>query len=414
MRNEVESLPIVQTRIAPPRPDQASPALPRWRSLAAVAVALATLAGPPATSASEARSRSDLEGISYRNDRVPNEPWSIHIVKIERARTEFKLVTTLAQGSVVGLATLTSQVRSLPAELGRPVAAINGDFYRTEREPYAGDPRGLQISQGELVSAPTGGACFWIDAAGNPQLAEVVARFRVTWPNGDSTPMGLNEERYSSSAVLYTPRLGFSTGTSGGRELVLQRDGTNSWLPLQPGRLYTARVREVRDTGDTSISPDTLVLSLGPQLAAKASGVKGGDLLKISTASSPNLADVQTAIGGGPVLLRGGKVQSVDAFRGNERHPRSALGWNDTHFFLVVVDGRQPDLSVGMMLRELALYLAKQGCREAMNLDGGSSAEAWFAGRVVNSPSAHSERRIANGLVVVQKKANDAATPSGR
>jgi exopolysaccharide biosynthesis protein len=86
-----------------------------------------------------------------------------------------------------------------------------------------------------------------------------------------------------------------------------------------------------------------------------------------------------------------------------ERHPRSAIGFNRTHIFLMEVDGRQPGLSLGMTLEELADYLVRLGCTEAMNLDGGASSQMIVGGRVVNSPSAGRERNTATGIIVVQK-----------
>jgi exopolysaccharide biosynthesis protein len=86
------------------------------------------------------------------------------------------------------------------------------------------------------------------------------------------------------------------------------------------------------------------------------------------------------------------------------RHPRTAIGWNNDHFFLVQVDGRQRHLSVGMTPAELADYMAKLGCEGALNLDGGGSATCWVYGQVMNSPSLGQERNMANALVVVQKE----------
>lgn len=86
------------------------------------------------------------------------------------------------------------------------------------------------------------------------------------------------------------------------------------------------------------------------------------------------------------------------------RHPRSAIGWNDRWLYLVEVDGRQGGLSVGMTFPELAAYLVRLGCREAVNLDGGGSSTLWLLGRVMNSPSDGMERPVANGLVVIQKE----------
>jgi len=43
-------------------------------------------------------------------------------------------------------------------------------------------------------------------------------------------------------------------------------------------------------------------------------------------------------------------------------------------------------LSVGMKLAELAEYFLGLGCTDAMNLDGGKSAQMWMNGRIMNSP----------------------------
>ena len=76
------------------------------------------------------------------------------------------------------------------------------------------------------------------------------------------------------------------------------------------------------------------------------------------------------AIGGGPVLLHQEKKQEIPSWLSvsyerrsmRERHPRAAIGWNQRAFFLVEVDGRQYDLSVGMTLDELTQLLLKLGC----------------------------------------------------
>ncbi len=81
-----------------------------------------------------------------------------------------------------------------------------------------------------------------------------------------------------------------------------------------------------------------------------------------------------------------------------------AIGWNEKYLFLVEVDGRQKRLSVGMTLEDLAKFLVKLGCNDAMNFDGGGSATLWFDGQVRNSPCDRMEREIANCLVIVRKK----------
>jgi hypothetical protein len=356
--------------------------------------------------------RKSDSGVTYRNDKVSRIPWSVHIAKVDLSRKDLTFVATLAGGKVLGLASLSEQARSVPMQIGRAVAGVNGDFYERDNRVYAGDPRGLQIVNGELVSAPST-ACVWFDDHGKPQLDDVKSSFKVTWPKGETTTFGLNQQRRSNATVLYTPTYGPSTRVSGGRDLILEPEGNGFWLPLAVGESYRARVREIRQSGDTRLVPNLIVLSLGPQAAASAPEVEVGAVLEISTSTTPDLKGVKTAIGGGPALIKGAQAFSLKeppagssaAYSERskyERHPRAAVGWNNTHFFFIEVDGRQPGLSVGMTLAELAEYMMKLGCTDAMNFDGGVSATMWVLGQIVNNPC-QGERSIANALIVARK-----------
>jgi exopolysaccharide biosynthesis protein len=104
-------------------------------------------------------------------------------------------------------------------------------------------------------------------------------------------------------------------------------------------------------------------------------------------------------------LVLNGQAQPARVNKSTSRHPRSAVGWNDKEIMFVTVDGRQPRLSNGMTLPELADFLVKLQCTEAMNLDGGGSAEVWMDGKILNSPCYGHERSTANALVLVEKEA---------
>lgn len=365
--------------------------------------------------ASCGRGPAASSGVGYQHEQVASEPWSIHIAKMDRSRTNLQIRTTLARGTVLGLSTLAQQVNALPKENGQPLAAINGDFYVVDgKDPYLGDPRGLQIMDGELLSTPSDQATFWIDPTGRPQATNITSLLAVVWPDGSSTPMGLNERCANGAAVLYTPRHGQSTRTRGVREFILEPAGNGPWLPLQAGRTINARVREVRNTGDTALANDIMVLAVSESLLTNhtsAGQISTGAIVKLSTATAPDLTGVTMAISGGYVLVRDGEKQTIqtpqsDAYKYRsvgERHPRAAIGANRDHIFLVVVDGRQPGLSMGMTLAELGAYMQKIGCDLALSLDGGASATFWHNGKVLNSPCNGSDRPIANGLVILAR-----------
>ena len=372
----------------------------RWRGLVCLAFVYGSALISVGRSATNETPKS-ARGFSYIHDEVPDGPLSVHIVKIDRSNTELELHTSLAGGTTYGLSTLAEQIKLFPAELGRPVAAINGDFWN-DNSDYKGDPKGLQILHEELLSGPCDRTCFWIDRAGNPRMTNVVPKFAVTWPGGEMTPFGLNEERPKDGAVLYTPVLGPSTRTAGGRELILEATGSSPWLPLRVGQTYAARVREIRESGNGPLDRDVMILSLGPQLLSGLPKVNSGVLLKLSISTWPDLAGARTAIGGGPTLVQNGKPMQWSGYQ--PRHPRTAIGWNEHYLFFLVVDGRQNGLSIGMTFPQLAAYMAKLGCAQAMNLDGGASATCWVLGQVMNSPSAGHQRNMANALILVQKE----------
>jgi len=86
---------------------------------------------------------------------------------------------------------------------------------------------------------------------------------------------------------------------------------------------------------------------------------------------------------------------------GGERHPRTAAGVDKSRrwLYLVVVDGRQPDYSVGMTARELAELMTQLGADRAVNLDGGGSSILLVAGQdgalsIVNRPSGGQPRPV--------------------
>lgn len=353
-------------------------------------------------------------GLGYTNTRVAAKPWSIHVLEVDRSFPSLTLQSVHAGGHALGLSPLSEQLRQIPPTWGTPVGAVNGDFYQRDR-PHAGDPRGLQIVNGELISAPNGGVAFWIDASGLPHAGTVSSHLQVIWSDGTILPVGLNQERSgTNTAVLYTSSAGPSTQAPNGLEIILDPLEASAAHPLAIGTTNRVRVRETRSAGNTPIASGTWVLSLSPSLAHSHTAPMPGSLLTLSTATEPSLYGARTAIGGGPILVHLGRPvriepPSKDSYEFNsmlERHPRTAIGWNDHSFFLVEVDGRQPDLSVGMTLKELAKTLAGLGCTDAMNLDGGGSATLWAGGTVRNSPCDGQERPIANGLVVVRLPAS--------
>lgn len=345
----------------------------------------------------EVRWLPEIDGVASARIET-DEPWSIRVVRHDRSRPGFHLRTLLGLGDRIGLGTLSDQVEAVPRGVGTVVAAINGDFYTTEHEPMPGDPRGLLVQDGHLVSGPIDRDCFWITPEGKPRIGMVQSRFSLRCGDAPAEPYVLNTEYDGSETVILTAAANeFLEGEARRGWVVVPAEGA-SWTAFAPGRQFEGVVRGRLGTQE-SLSRDGELLVL-PSVGLR-NRLKPGVRVRIDTVTAPSLEGVRTAIGGGPALVRQGRTLEIRVAKSWERHPRSAIGWNDSHFFLVTVDGRQAGLSVGMTLPELAERMKELGCTEAFNLDGGGSTELLLRGRILNSPCYGRERRTASGLALI-------------
>lgn len=407
--------PIVSARA--PLPDGQSPCvvssrkgsglrhgIHRWLHLFAVAIVIMTI-----SVGCQQESAGLGPGVTYRRISDPRGPFSIHVLEIRRGQRDLYLSASVGM-AIKGKETVPEMVAAMPPQEGIPLAAVNGGYFEFTKQPlFFGVPAGLSIIQGELVHGPkTTALC--INARGQPSIQRVTDRFSVTWPDGSTAPFGLNcppsdydSQVRTASLVLFTPRFGPSTGTANVRELVLGPAEPGPWLPLRPGQRYRARVTDVRTAGNTEIAPDTLVLSIARNADTSAPSVRVGDVLVLDTSFTQDMTDVVTAVSGEPQLLTTGQAPPVPPDTTDGRAPRTLVGFNDTHIFLVVVDGRQPELSVGMNFGEAAMFMHQLGCTEALNLDGSGSSTFWLAGQVMNSPADGQPRAVGDCLVLMRR-----------
>lgn len=119
--------------------------------------------------------------------------------------------------------------------------------------------------------------------------------------------------------------------------------------------------------------------------------------------------EIYNAISGNITILENGQIPQFDASPYlQKRHPRTAIGLTQdgNTLILVVIDGRQPNYSLGATLPEVAQILLDVGAFNAINLDGGGSSTMVIDDngepKVISSPIQSSvptrERPIANHL----------------
>jgi hypothetical protein len=358
-----------------------------------------------------ARGRGDQANVEWRTvapgvehaEILRAEPWTINVLRIDLSQVRLDVVHAL--DAAVGLETVSSM-----AQRRRAIAAVNGGYFRTTGT-FRGDSTGTLQVDNTLLSEPdrARAAVGFVRRGGATQLVFGY----VTWEaavQGDRQKRaldGINRPRGADELVLFTPAFHQTTLTdASGTEIVVRR----------------GRVVQVREqAGSTPIPPDGFVLSakgaarewarerLRRRTRVKMSAaLRPADTATATAAANP-WATAEDVVGGGPKIVTAGRVditlerEKVLPSFSTTRHPRTAIAsLPGNKALLLVVDGRQPALSVGMSLDELARLLIELGAIEAINLDGGGSSTMAIDGKVVNHPSdVTGERPVSDAILVL-------------
>lgn len=295
----------------------------------------------------------------------------------------------LAQNKVFG----SEHVSSMGERLGA-IAAVNGAFFASD-----GRPLGVIMIDGELISEPYANRTALGLGKNKLVMDGVSLEGEILLEDGTflTTVTGLNRPRLQDELVIYTPAYGSHTRTNVFGHEVTVVDGVVTAIA----------------TGNSPIPPNGLVLSGHGLKKALLSSLTLGDLLEVNLQLTPDWLEmgIDQIIGGGPRLVRDGVLHLTgeeerfqnDITKG--RAPRTALGiTEDGRLLLVTVNGRQPNISVGMSLAELGNLLMELGAVQAMNLDGGGSTTMVIRNLVLNLPSDGKERPVSNAIVILPPK----------
>lgn len=180
----------------------------------------------------------------------------------------------------------------------------------------------------------------------------------------DKKLVGYNIEKLRTSkkdTILSIPVYGSALGIS------KSRNADIAWIKTDSSKKY-AEASQVPDIGQLYITRRT----------NRATGVTTNTL----DPGPFKIWKMQTAVGGGPVLLQNGEINITNneelKFAGkaiNDKHPRTAMGYTkDNKLIILVIEGRNPGIAEGASLTQEAQIFKDLGCWEALNLDGGGSS----------------------------------------
>jgi len=359
----------------------------------------------------QAWEKSLAPGLVYRMEYDPNTPRTLNAVRLNPKSPGLQWSTELAgktineEGTMKGRLTPTK----MAAQSGALVA-VNGDFFSYDQ----GAPIGQLVRSGELVT--TAAKARAVFAWGPDDLGIGMAASKVTMAldRGDDVELeSVNQPVGANAFALYTPTAGTVQTSRENVSVVLKMPNV---LFSPSADLVASFVSSSNDMTKAQVAPGTALLVATGSNMRRLSTLRQGDKVTIHVKTAGfDWAKFDNEIGGGPMLVQGGKV-AVDAqeegFKADflVRHPRTAIGRTaDNDVWIATVDGRQ-GCSRGATLDEMAGIMVRLGCVDAINLDGGGSTALNLLGLTVGRPSDGVEREVASGILVFGPKP---ATVSG-
>lgn len=337
-------------------------------------------------------------------------PWVVNVLTIDPARSKGHLEATYG-ADLAKVEKTTDLVRTSGA-----LAGVNASFFTfTASVDYPGDPVGLGIFDGKLLSEPLtdpAEANLVIDAYSNKvvmghlkwsgsvqnlqtgvkQPLEFVNHPPVV-PASCATLVDQTTCTAPGDVVLFTPEFAAATPPGNGIEVVLDQRGCVVRTSTTRGTSLTAGQTSLQATGQETVS--------------LLNAVAHGCLRRDVTVSNENGLRVPLRSGlfgvtGRYRLTANGQIV-VPAGTGSffARNPRTIAGTTrDGKIVLATIDGRQTT-SVGTTMDETAAVANALGLHDSINLDGGgSTAMAVEGGTLVNHPSG-AERSVGDALVFI-------------
>ncbi|MFE1010052.1 phosphodiester glycosidase family protein [Streptomyces sp. NPDC058794] len=360
-------------------------------------------------------------------------PWHIDVLTIDPR--EFRGRLDASYGPDLENRETTSDLSTTAGA----TAAVNAGFFVLDPKAGApGDPAGVGVYDGRLLSEPVAGRPGLVlhDNGRRTQVTRLTWRGSVSAGtaslplNGNNRVPGLIRNCGGTTGdvptslplhdvtctnpdelVTFTPEYGDTTPPGDGAEAVLDAHD---------------RVVELRSPRGGTLPPGgSSVQATGRRVADLTALAHVGDRLRITTTLLDERGHrVQPTpkthiLNAGPELVRDGRLHVTPATDGmvhpddpswyygwvHKRNPRTLAGVDTAgRTVLVTADGRSTE-SLGLSIGESAEVAKSLGLRDAVNFDGGGSTTMVTDGALLNDPSdAAGERPVGDALLILPRR----------
>ncbi|HLV09147.1 MAG TPA: phosphodiester glycosidase family protein, partial [Halanaerobiales bacterium] len=319
-------------------------------------------------------------------------PRNITVLDLDLNRENLIAEPVLAGKGVSGLADLAEMVKKQGA-----LAGINGGYFGSNARPL-----GFLMKDGMVISEPLMERTSLIFTEGGEVIISPV-KWQACLHNRRTDKnfliSGVNRKPGTDEAVIINRYYGERAP-----EL---KEGV---LELVINTMQIIAINDGSAGGSTAIPAEGYIIQIHGKGREAALDYQPGDVVEYQDIFETELKDLKPhkALGAGPRLIENGEIKITAAEEEFQpdisygRAPRTAAGLTaEGHLLMVTIDGRQPELSIGMTLNELAEWMINHGIIEGMNLDGGYSARMVVRGFTMNNPG--QERLVNNGILIFSR-----------
>jgi exopolysaccharide biosynthesis protein len=360
--------------------------------------------------------------VSWNDDVGREESYSLNLTGAGEA---YPII--MADDTVYGGMTISQMTQYAASQGLNVLAAVNTDFFSMQ----TGIPIGIAVEDGEYISSP-GPVPFStvsFDGAGSVRFSKNAA-VTIALSNDGSE---LNPENIGKSVDVinfnkYRHAVGGLVLYSSAYSTVSTRTSSPGWFvrfkilegrPTVSGSMTLVVEDKLESDAALAIGDDYLILTSDADAGLQHvyDSFAPGDLVTMTTrCNDENLINARWATGGGDILISGGAITDPASWSKEllAKNPRTALGVrSDGSVLAYVLDGRDPTHSEGLTLATLAEEMLRQGCVDAVNLDGGGSSamSVRLTGTpesvIISKPSDGSERKCSTYLLFVTELTPD-------
>jgi len=359
-------------------------------------------------------------GSFYKKIDIPEIPLSIDVIKIELKNKYVNIDLQKPDDSLYGKGTVSNIVKDEIEKDRRVVAAINSSFWESNRRPV-----GLFIDEGVMYNTNNYRSSLIKTKHGKFVISKTNLDIRFSFKRNKIKIDNVNDKGEEDKVAVYTSPFKNEITLKENETGILIAIGNHKFTPTNKVK---GKIVKILEAGQIITPEKNTVILIGNKDSltflknAKLNG-KVKFYIKNSTplpSSHPLIGrwlgrgdDIEFAVTGAPQIVKDGQniYQGIDEKLSesfiNSNHPRTGCGItkNNKTIYWVVIDGRQPNFSIGVNLDEFAQLFLKLGSYNALNLDGGGSSSMVVGNQIMNSPSDYTGERVVSDAILLLSQA---------